>query len=207
MIIYVNGDSHSAGYDAGGQNFSYGKHLATNLKAEFFCVAEAGSSNSRIIRTTQEYIKYRKPDLIVIGWSTWEREEWFYDNRYWQINVSGIDTRWPEEIKEKYRTWITTVDWKTATSTAHEQIHNFHLTLLEKNIPHLFFNCYSDFRSEPQKIWHNSYINPYDPTATYYTWLTNQGFESNDLFHFGADAHEVWATHLTKIINESIITK
>ena len=42
MILYVNGDSHSAGHDAGGPAHSYGKHIADWLSANFVCDAIAG---------------------------------------------------------------------------------------------------------------------------------------------------------------------
>ena len=124
MILYVNGDSHSAGAEAvnthafaeddrlywglGRQphpdnlRASYGCHLANHLGAILECDAESASSNKRIIRTTEEYLETNpKPDLIVIGWSTWEREEW-YDSetdRYWQVNAGGIGHDWPNSIK------------------------------------------------------------------------------------------------------------
>jgi hypothetical protein len=98
LILYVNGDSHSAGAEAinsfafanddpqykylgrvphpDNLFVSYGNILAKNLSAELYCDAESDSSNDLIIRTTKHYLKNNRPDLIVIGWSTWEREEW-----------------------------------------------------------------------------------------------------------------------------------
>ena len=79
MILYVNGDSHSAGAEAvnpfafanddphykylgriphpDNLFVSYGNILAKNLSAELYCDAESASSNDRIIRTTRHYLK------------------------------------------------------------------------------------------------------------------------------------------------------
>ena len=55
MILYVNGDSHSAGHDAGGPDFAYGRHLANALNSEYVCDAVSGCSNDSIIERTLKY--------------------------------------------------------------------------------------------------------------------------------------------------------
>ena len=64
----------------------------------FFC-------NARIIRTTHDWIKQNPAKLsdtfMLIQWSTWEREEWFYQDQWWQVNASGTD-HVPPELQEKY---------------------------------------------------------------------------------------------------------
>lgn len=229
MILYVNGDSHSAGaeavnsyafaeddplyYNLGRQphpdnlEVSYGNLLANKLNAEFYCDAESASSNSRIIRTTRAYIKDHKPDLIVIGWATWEREEWLYDGIYWQVNAGGIGDDWPDEIKQRYKEWILDVNYDQKEQQAHCEIYALHQELTLLNLPHLFFNCYSDFHTQPTIDWNNNYINPYDPNGTYWQWLTSQRYQSNESYHFSSNAHAAWADYLlTYIKKESIIT-
>ena len=78
MILYVNGDSHSAGAEAVNPHafaeddskyfymgraphpenlsVSWGKVLSNILKASFHCDAESASSNSRILRTTRNWL-------------------------------------------------------------------------------------------------------------------------------------------------------
>ena len=100
MILYVNGDSHTAAAEAvnvhafaeddpqyfylgraphpDNLQVSWGKLLSLALQAGFHCAAESASSNNRIIRTTREWlttIKDQGEILIIIQWSTWEREE------------------------------------------------------------------------------------------------------------------------------------
>ena len=84
-MIYFNGDSHTYGIDLDpAQRFS-------NLVAQQFDRllvndAKVGASNTRIIRTTKQYLENNKPDLLVIGWTTWEREEWEYQGQYYDVN-------------------------------------------------------------------------------------------------------------------------
>jgi hypothetical protein len=226
MILYVNGDSHSAGAEAvndycfaqddpffyglgriphpDNERASYGCNVANELFAVLHCDAESASSNARIIRTTRDYIKNIKPDAIIIGWSTWEREEWLYDDVYWQVNAGGIGQDWPDSIKERYQEYIANLDWVAATARAHDQIFELHTELADLKIPHLFFNTYNDFSNQAPQNWNESYIEPYDPNLTYWRYLTNSGFESNQSYHFRADAHRKWAEfllpYLTKLL-------
>ena len=229
MILYVNGDSHSAGAEAAvphafaeddpkyrflgriphpaNLEVSYGNVLANKLNADLHCDAESASSNSRIIRTTRAYIKNNTPDLIVIGWATWEREEWLCDGIYWQVNAGGIGHDWPVEIKEQYKEWIANIDYDQKTAQAHSEIYALHQELDLLGLPHVFFNCYSDFHDQPKVDWTKSYLDPYDPKLTYWQWLTDQGYKSNEWYHFAGDAHLAWANYLlTRLTNESIIT-
>lgn len=226
MLLYVNGDSHSAGAEAvnsycfaeddpfyhalgriphpDNERVSYGCNIANELFAVLHCDAESASSNARIIRTTRAYLEDHKPDAVIIGWSTWEREEWLHDGIYWQVNAGGVGDDWPESIKEQYKNYIINLDWTAATSRAHEDIFELHTELADLKIPHLFFNTYNDFSTQSQKDWHGSYIDPYNPDLTYWHYLTNLGFESNQSYHFRADAHRKWAEfllpHLTRLL-------
>ena len=229
MILYVNGDSHTAGAEAVNSFafasddpqykylgrvphpdnlfVSYGNILAKNLSAELYCDAESASSNDRIIRTTRHYLKNNQPDLIVIGWSTWEREEWLYEGQYWQINAGGVGDDWPDATKQQYKHWIKTIDHQQKEREAQEKIWALHQELAD--IPHLFFNSYLALDFTEHLVWNNSYLNPYDDSQTYYHWLSNQGYHTvnTSSYHYGPEAHHAWANRLTKIINESIITK
>ncbi len=235
MILYVNGDSHSAGaeainthcfanddplYHALGRaphpdnlRVSYGQRIADSLGYELVCQAESASSNDRIVRTTKEYLKDNTPDLIIIGWSSWQREEWYYDDNYWQIlgTIPGKD--WPKELLDRHKEWVLNLDNNQKLREWHYKIWELHQELA--GIPHLFFNCFDGFdtRKVIQRDWNNQYLNAYDTLFSYQHWLMSNGFKISNpkCSHFGADAHQAWADflipQLTKIINESIITK
>lgn len=175
MILYVNGDSHSAGAEAVNSfcfaeddsqyrylgrgphpdnlAVSYGKILADKLGAELICDAESASSNHRIIRTTWEHLQgvqgmpVSRPDYIVIGWSTWERKEFTDPDTKitWQVNAGGIGEDWPQWLKDLYPKWVSEIDWPTEVRHAHTKIHQFHLDLKRLGIKHLFFNTYNHF--------------------------------------------------------------
>jgi hypothetical protein len=226
MILYVNGDSHSAGaeavndycfaeddpfyYNLGriphpeNEKASYGCLIANELFAVLHCDAESASSNDRIIRTTHEALKQFTPDVIIIGWSTHEREEWLHHGRYWQVNAGGIGEDWPELVKEKYKFYIAGIDWLECEHREHEKIWQFHKELQELKIPHLFFNTYSNFTNMPMEDWEDCFIEPYNPDMTYYNYLKNQGLTALPSYHYRADGHRKWAEylmpHLTKLL-------
>jgi len=242
MILYVNGDSHSAGAEAiypecsvcdndkyhpsyvdehfyfwnnekifapypDNLEVSYGKLLANKLGAKLHCHARAAGSNDRIIRTTYEYLSDYRPDFILIGWSTWEREEWYNDedNQWYQVNGSGVDIV-PEKWTDRYKQFVIKVDWNEKIKEAHEKIWNFHKDLNTRNIPHLFFNCQLTFNDllYGKKDWGTNYLWPYSPDLSYGKYLESQGCKHNKWYHFDADAHKKWADflypHLTALL-------
>ena len=236
MILYVNGDSHSAGAEAvntycfaeddskyrtlgrlphpDNLEVSYGQVLADRMNCQLHCDAESASSNHRIIRTTWEYIKRQKPDFVVVGWSTWERKE-FQDPATgvnWQVNAGGVGEDWPDWLKAEYPKFVAELDWRNETNMAHSKVHQFHLDLKRQGIRHLFFNTYSYFDANQlgqTYTWDNSYLEPYNPRGTYYEWCIDKGFApvSKNSYHFGADAHRAWAEHLYAQIVQMCLTQ
>jgi len=228
MILYVNGDSHTAGAEAvnpyafaedDSQYFylgrtphpenlsvSWGKLLSLAFQSGFHCDAESASSNTRILRTTRQWLAEKKHNLndilVVIQWSTWEREEWLYDGIYYQVNGSGID-QVPPEAAERYRNYVIGLDWESKTKEAHEEIWKFHKELEADDIKHVFFNGNNDFSKIQEKLdWGSNYIDPYDPEATFNAQLSNAGFEkvSPNSYHFGKDAHTHWFKFILQYI-------
>ena len=224
MILYVNGDSHTAGAEAVNSHafaeddpnlyylgrlphpenlqVTWGKLLSLALNAGFQCEAESASSNARILRTTRAWLAKQKNNLqnilVVIQWSTWEREEWEYDGVTYQVNGSGID-HVPQEAQERYRNYIIGLDWQAKTQQAHSDIWEFHQELLVQNIPHVFFNGNNDFGSiTDQKDWGLNYIGPYDTASTYHAQLQAAGIETvmPDSYHYGRDGHSWWFKRL-----------
>lgn len=184
-------------------NVSYGKIVADKLGAELHCHARAAGSNDRIIRTTREYLENFAPDLIIIGWSTWEREEWYNEenNTWYQVNASGTD-HVPAKWKDRYKNFVINIDWPKKIKEAHEKIWALHQDLKNKNIPHLFFNCHLSLRGirkYPDSIvkdWGFNYIHPYSLTFSYGEYLIKQGHDPTKCYHFGPDAHRKWAEFL-----------
>jgi hypothetical protein len=219
MILYVNGDSHAAAAEAVNPHafaeddadlaylgrtphpanlaVSWGRRLSETLKAGFHCAAESASSNSRILRTTRDWLRQQvsyNDILVVIQWSTWEREEWLHDSVYYQVGASGID-HVPQPLQEKYRNFVTDTDWKLKTQQAHTEILAFHSELADQGIKHIFFNGNNDFSQiTDQQDWGTSYIGPYDSKQTYDAIIRAQGIDTvaPNSWHFGPDGHAVF---------------
>jgi hypothetical protein len=204
VILYANGDSHSYGAGVDPKE-KFVTLIAEKLNLSLINQAVVGSSNQKIIRTTQDYLKNNNPDFILIGWSTWEREEWFYNEKYYDVNSSGHDVL-PKELQEKYKVWVTeqtsdTVDIKS--QHWHQEIYKLHLELMEKNIPHVFFNCmYNFFHITEELDWGHNYIGPYDNKLSYYWYLKNQGYIPDSWYHYGADGHSAWGKFLIEYIKK-----
>jgi hypothetical protein len=221
MMLYVNGDSHTAAAEAVNSHafaeddtalhylgrlphpenlsVSWGKLLSLALKFGFRCDAESASSNARILRTTRAWLEESKNNtekiIVIIQWSTWEREEWLYNRIYYQVGASGTDSV-PPEAAERYRDYVMGVDWKQKTEQAHRDIWEFHQELTKQGIPHIFFNGNNDFSSiVDQHDWGTAYIGPYDPGQTYDAIIRSAGIDTvmPNSWHFGRDGHSVFS--------------
>jgi len=229
-VIYVNGDSHSAGADiipgicfaqddprylAYGRRAhpeailqTYGYHVAQAFNQGFFCEAESGSSNDRILRTTKQYVDETKDKksigFIIIGWTSWEREEWKHGEDYIQITASGTDSV-PESMEEEYKEWVvkqTPEESHRKQQLWHERIWNFHCDLKEQNIRHLFFNTMNSF-TNCDKDWGVNFI-----PISFCEWLTEQGFSTvENSNHYGADAHRAWGKYITSIVGKKYMSE
>ena len=233
MFFYVNGDSHSAGadiienycfaeddpkYTAWGRRphpeavpHTYGYKLASQLNAGLELDAESASSNDRILRTTKVFLNKQwgadREVFIIIGWSTWEREEWDNPegNDPLQVTAGGQDIV-PAQLQEKYKQWVldqTEKELNRKTALWHERIYELHCELKDKKYKHIFFNCYNHFDEISVPIakrydWGNHYIEPYDVDSTYCNYLNNIGIKTSrwGSTHFGSDGHQEWANFL-----------
>lgn len=230
MILYVNGDSHAAAAEAvcphawacddglywglgkqahpENERASFGCELANWLYAILYLDAQAGCSNARIMRTTREWLAAQeKLDdvFVVLQWSTWEREEWYHNNEWWQVNASGADEV-PEELADRYKEFVVGIDWEQSTKQAHNDIWQFHNELKEQGVRHLMFNGNSHFESITDRYdWGTSYINPYESTKTYNSVLRSAGFKTvnPESWHFGHDAHCFWGEYLLQYIKDN----
>jgi hypothetical protein len=231
MILYVNGCSHSAAAEAAVRHawscddgnlwgtgiephpanlaVSYGKRIADALGADLVCQASSGGSNDRIIRTTTEWIKHNPVKLadtvMILQWTTWEREEWLHNGTWYQVNASGVDTV-PAELAERYKNYIVNVDWTAKTTDAHNKIWNMHLYLQNLGIKHLFFSGHSTFSDIPnQHDWGKDYMHPYIREESYHNWLKNNGgvYANAASYHFDANSHRLWANYMLQYIKDN----
>ena len=220
MILYVNGDSHAAAAEAvnchafaeddtalfylgraphpANMAVSWARLLADTYKATLHCDAESASSNARILRTTRRWVERHQDvwhrSLILISWSTWERQEWLINGTRYQITASGLDDL-PQDHQQRYKEFVASVDWPTVTRQAHPDIWQLHQELDAKNNRHVFFNGNNHFDSiQDRQDWGSSYIQPYDAMSTYTAVLNSRGYHTvaPNSWHFGKDAHSFW---------------
>lgn len=235
MILYVNGDSHTAAAEAVNSfafaeddpalrhlhrlphpdnlAVSWGRTLSMALKSTFKCDAESAASNARIMRTTRDWLQSHAHDiprtLLVIQWSTWEREEWNIHGEIYQVNASGQDIV-PADHQSRYQQWIADLDWKQCVKKAHNDIWNFHVDLVAQGVKHVFFNGnshFGDIAKRQRKDWGLSYVSPYDAQMTWDQWLKTHGFQtvSPDSWHFGKEAHGAWSRFMLQYIVQNKI--
>jgi len=232
MILYNNGDSHTAAAEAVNSfafayddrryahlkrlphpdniKISWGAVLANLLKSSFQPDAESASSNARIMRTTKEWIEHTKENidandvLMIIQWSTWEREEWDINGVKYQVNASGED-HVPADYVDQYKEYIINIDWEERTKQAYADIIAFHEYLNDLGYKHIFFNGNNTFMSIPVEERYDfgeSYVNPYLPEESYDGWLQLNGYNTviTSNYHYGLEAHAAWARRLVQHI-------
>jgi hypothetical protein len=183
------------------------------------CQASSGGSNPRVLRTTKEWIA-ENPDLLadtlmILQWTTWEREEWFYQDKWYQVNASGID-HVPNALQDRYKQYVINVNWEEKTTQAHKDIWDMHCYLKDLGIRHLMFSGHSTFshiKNHDQQDWGVEYMHPYVWEESYHNWLINNGgsYANPDSdpksYHFDAKSHRLWAEHVLQyMLNNQIVS-
>lgn len=201
-MIYVNGDSHSHGVNIP-KELRYSNIVADYFGLPLINESQIGASNQYILRTSQNFLDNNKPGLVIIGWTTWEREEWEFNGQFYNVNSSGHD-QLPAELELKYKNWVLKQDSKTLATKSqywHDKIWHFHQSL--SNIPHVFFNCmYNFFGVNDEHNWNNKFVGPYNNSLSYYWYLKNCGYQADDWYHYGTDGHARWAKLLIDHIKQ-----
>lgn len=214
MILYVNGDSNCYGSELEDMSMAWPTRLAQMLDAELINQAMPGAPNSRTLRLTKEFIKQfdRQEKLfVVLATTTWEREEWEFNQKIYNISAGIVPELLPEKLQEKFRHWVVnqndTVRAYKSNDT-HKEFFDLHLTLLEKNIGHIFFHAVNpfmdgaDYKSFDKFEWGTNFIGPYDQNTCYYWYLKNQGFEPTSRYHHQDKAQEHWANFLFQYLKQ-----
>ena len=146
---------------------------------------------------------------MLIQWSTWEREEWFHDGIWYQVNASGVD-HVPVELEQRYRQYIIDIDYDACTRQSHDMIWKLHQYLSRKGVKHLFFNGNSTFSDLAVQMvpdcrdWNNCYLGPYTRELSYSSVLLANGFDyvNPKTYHFGKTAHCFWGKYLLQYIKQ-----
>lgn len=199
------------------------------VPADFHCyqlnnLAENGASNDLIYDTTMRYLENPnnpRPDLVVIGWSQFNRIQWYLVDRwnkgaFWEINKLGVGIPVPEEYQNRYQHWKDHVEqgghWHLVQSAYwHNKIFNLHSMLDHMRIPHLFFNAFDPFVTHHDQYhldWQGCFMGPYEDTYIYTRWCEREGYQeiTPGWQHYNADAHDRWASIMYDYMkNQNII--
>lgn len=229
ITMYVNGDSHTAQV-YGDSGITALELLAQKYQCNYINHALPGSSNQRIIRTTIEQLPNLDPKstLIVIGWSSFERTEWYYNDQWYQICGtvnSNIDPEirilWQQHLNswwmdDNHECWRRQAD-------QHHSIWLFHNLLKQLGYSMLFYQGCKTFFFDgcPQQdqnfqlpwqdsVWvHNPYVHVTPDNERYIEgfsyYVERQGYQhTDDQGHFGQDAHQSWAKYLDPHVKKQL---
>ena len=223
--IWINGDSHCVGaYSPADVVDPFAKQIADHFNLKYTNISRSGGSNQRIIRTTVDALPTLDPGetFILIGWSSWERTEWYWNNEWHQIcGDPGYDI--PDYYKQKwkhnseyYQTQFVdkTSDQELWMRSKYQEnaIFTFHTLLTQLGYKFLFFlGCANSFRWESQSettsklpwlpgTWAHD---PYIEQGFSYESL-QQGFQADYMGHYGKDAHDFYAQRLIPVINSKM---
>jgi len=229
ITMYVNGDSHTAQvYGESGTTAT--ELLAQKYQCNYINYAVPGGSNQRIIRTTIEQLPTLDPTstLIIIGWSSFERTEWYYNDQWHQICGNThyyvdpelgtlwkqhVDSWWADDNHECWR----------RQAEQHHAIWVFHNLLKQLGYSTLFYQgCRTNFfdgcpqQDQNFKLpWHdNTWVhNPYAQITqgnhrhveSFSHYVESHGFQHADAeAHFGQDAHYCWAEYLDPYVKKQL---
>lgn len=225
-MLYVNGDSHVAGAELikdycfahdDPKYISYGRRahpeailktfgykVARTLNTGIMMDAESASSNDRIMRTTRHFVENTQDSSIVtllVGWTSWEREEWFLDHQRdpIQVTASGLDSV-PEELQDRYMEYVVSQDMETyrlKKQAWHKKIYEFHKELQDRGVRHLFFHTMDawDYEGEDQCYdWGNNFMGAYNQQKSFTGFSKDGKFEPANprSQHWGVDAHSAY---------------
>jgi hypothetical protein len=215
--LWINGDSHTAGsYSPCNVEQPFALQLAQALDLEYTNIALPGGSNKRIIRTTIEALPKLNPleTFILIGWSSWERTEWYWNNQWhaicgdpgyhmpefararWQQHADHYANQFDSKISD-HDLWTKSKEQEHAIWVFHQLLHNLGYKFL------FFLGCANAFRWEsthetssqlpwlPDTWAHD----PYQPTG-FSEYCQARGHVRDDKWHYGPEAHNDYADYL-----------
>jgi hypothetical protein len=224
--LWVNGDSHTAGsYSPDNVEHPFAKQLAEKFQLDYENIAWPGGSNSRIIRTAIEALPTLDPKetFILIGWSSWERTEWYWNKQWYNIcedpgynipdfaksrsqkNTDHYKNQFDSEISDHYM-WTKCKEQEHAIWVFHKLLQNLGYKFL------FFIGCGTPFRWESKEsissqlpwlpgTWAHD---PYLPLG-FMEFSHANGHQKDKLWHYGQSAHDDYAEYLYPLIKSKLL--
>lgn len=235
MKILVNGDSftasvkncYSIGYAENSLPWTnvYSDCLAKNLNCNVINLAIPGANNTRIFRTTTEYILRNSIDIVIVGFSFVQRKEIWYkgDDKRNQLR-NAFDTPGHElcfDTLDYYRTQGVDDDIKSMLINKHQnptldlinflsQLISFSAFCKQHNKKYILFRAAED---RDQKEYNWDYIkdtiiwksickdpNILDLDFSIPKFARDNNLMTLDTGHMYDDGHEMFANYLQQLL-------
>lgn len=213
MFFYFNGDSNTAGTELDNpQNESIAACVAHAFGAQYLNHSVPGAGCDQILASTRAYINFCKntrqwPDFVMIGWTDWNRQDYFYSGNTYSIN--SLKLQYPEKVDSARVDHFDSIKSNTSYNAAmavyyNNAIYNLHQELNYYKIFHLFFNATESLNQysinsvdlDPLKFdWKNCYYEPYVREHAFRSYCENKKYPhiTPGFYHYQAHAHAEWA--------------
>jgi len=200
-ILLANGCSHVAGSES---SISFVEPLAEKMNLRSINLAMPGGGNDRILRTTINYCLENPVEFVVIGWTTYERQEVIFDDEWHHF---GLGRQVPDNIANKNNIQklfdymsLHCCNWNTLglerTLITQLALKSF---LDNKGIKYLFFNAWNKFFQDVQhpaltELLDDKYYKPYNAVFEDYENLMPEHY--SELHHGNEHVHNAIAEEL-----------
>jgi hypothetical protein len=186
--------------------------MADAMGLDYQCWARVSASNFWIEHHVRHFLASADPPtLLIVGWTSFEREEWPAGDEFISLSNLINPSMLPEMMRARYQAWESSNTYEKKLNLGkywHQKIHDLHLELRSRSVPHLFWFTYNNFSDPAMGVdiqdWHDNFFLPYDSLGTMYSYLIAQGCQPPDYdpYHFDIAAHRIWANALIEHIKE-----
>jgi hypothetical protein len=216
--LWANGDSHTAGTHSRPFANIFAKQLADRFNLTYTNIATAGGSNQRIIRTTIENLPTLDPKdtFLLIGWSSFDRTEWFWNNS-WHTICGDPGYYIPDFAKQNWpnfkdptnnKQWVIAKEQEHLIWVFHKLLHNlgykflFFLTCADN---HFKYDLIDDKTTKLPWLPDTWAHDPYDKNAGFTNFCIEKGHKSDRWWHFDHLAHTDYAEFLTPMLRSKLL--
>lgn len=207
-ILLANGCSHVAGSES---PISFVKPLAEKMGMESVNLALPGGGNDRIVRTTINHCLTNKVDFVVVGWTTYERQEVIFNEEWHHF---GLGRQVPDNVNNKEQLQklfdfmsLYCCNWNTLglERTLIQQL-TLKSFLENRGIDYLFFNAWNKFYEDVQhpafpELLNDKYYKPFNAIFEDYEELMPNHY--SELHHGNEHVHNAIAEELYEQISRT----
>ena len=208
MILLANGCSHVAGSES---PISFATPLSEKMNMSPVNLAMPGGGNDRIVRTTIDYCLTHRVDYVIIGWTTYERQEVIFNEEWHHF---GLGRQVPKHVKDREQLQklfdfmsLYCCNWHSLglerTITNQLALKSF---LENRGIPYLFFNAWNHFYEGVQhpafsELFDDKYYKPFSAIFEDYEKMMPNHYSK--LHHGNEHVHNAIAEELYERIAQT----